>query len=175
MPVKSTASRYGSVAIVIHWTAALGIVATFVLGLMADRATDPLAEVPLLRGHVILAISVVALTLLRILWWALADRHPQPAEGQPRWQRLAAQGVHVLLYVIILLMGASGIATLIASGAGPALIAGTALPPFEELIPRVAHGIMSKLLLALLAAHVGAALYHQFIRRDRLLARMGVG
>ncbi len=34
---------------------------------------------------------------------------------------------------------------------------------------------MSKLLLALLAAHIGAALYHQFVRRDQLLARMGVG
>lgn len=30
-------------------------------------------------------------------------------------------------------------------------------------------------MLVLLALHVGAALYHQFIRRDRLLARMGIG
>jgi len=30
-------------------------------------------------------------------------------------------------------------------------------------------------MLGLLALHIGAALYHQFIRRDRLLSRMGVG
>jgi cytochrome b561 len=30
-------------------------------------------------------------------------------------------------------------------------------------------------MLALLALHVGAALWHQFVRRDHLLARMGVG
>jgi cytochrome b561 len=30
-------------------------------------------------------------------------------------------------------------------------------------------------LIALLAGHIGAALWHQFIRHDRLLARMGLG
>jgi cytochrome b561 len=34
---------------------------------------------------------------------------------------------------------------------------------------------MSKILLALFVMHVGAAIYHQVIRRDHLLARMGVG
>ena len=33
----------------------------------------------------------------------------------------------------------------------------------------------ARAMLGLLALHVGAALYHQFIRRDRLMARMGVG
>ena len=72
-------------------------------------------------------------------------------------------------------MASSGITTLILSGAMPAIIAGTALPDFSELVPRIAHGIMSRLLLVLLAGHIGAALYHQFIRRDRLLGRMGLG
>ena len=52
---------------------------------------------------------------------------------------------------------------------------GAPLPDFSEVLPRLAHGIMSKVLLVLLAGHIGAALYHQFIRRDRLLARMGIG
>jgi cytochrome b561 len=34
---------------------------------------------------------------------------------------------------------------------------------------------MSKILLALLVLHVGAALWHQLVKRDQLLARMGVG
>ena len=49
------------------------------------------------------------------------------------------------------------------------------LPDFSELIPRAAHGIMSRILLVLLAGHVGAALWHQVVRRDHLLARMGLG
>ena len=34
---------------------------------------------------------------------------------------------------------------------------------------------MSKILLALFVLHVGAAIYHQAIKKDHLLARMGVG
>jgi cytochrome b561 len=88
---------------------------------------------------------------------------------------MAARSVHGLVYLLIFLMATSGIASLFAAGAIPALLSGQGLPNFDEVIPRVAHGIMSKLLIGLLVVHVGAALYHQFIRHDRLLGRMGLG
>lgn len=34
------------------------------------------------------------------------------------------------------------------------------------------HALMSRLLIALALGHIGAALFHQFIRRDRLIRRM---
>jgi cytochrome b561 len=37
------------------------------------------------------------------------------------------------------------------------------------------HGIVAKLLMLAIALHIGAALYHQFVRRDGLLSRMGFG
>ena len=37
MSLKSTPTRYGSVAIAIHWTSAIAIVATFALGLTGGR------------------------------------------------------------------------------------------------------------------------------------------
>jgi cytochrome b561 len=40
---------------------------------------------------------------------------------------------------------------------------------------RAMHGNLAYLMLALVALHVGAALYHQFIRKDNLLARMWFG
>ena len=90
-------------------------------------------------------------------------------------QQLAARIVHGLLYAGIIVVGASGIATLLLSGAVPALLGQAPLPAFSELAPRLAHGSASKLMIALFIAHVGAALYHQFIRRDRQLGRMGLG
>ena len=175
MSLKSTPTRYGMVAILIHWTSAVAIAATFGLGLMAAGTTDPVTEVTLVRGHIVLGSLVLILTLVRIGWWIWGDRHPAPVAGQPPMQELAAKVVHYGIYVTILLMASSGIMTIILSGAGPALIAGTALPDFSEVVPRLAHGIMGKVLLALLAAHIAAALYHQFVRRDRLLGRMGLG
>lgn len=173
MTARSSANRYGSVAIAIHWASATGVILAFIAGLvMANSAEAPAG---LLIAHIVLGTCVLVLTLLRILWWAVADKHPAPPANQPRWQVTVARIVHGLLYVILILMGSSGIATIIASGAIPMLASGQGIPEFDTLIPRVAHGVMSKLLLGLFVIHVGAALYHQFIRRDQLLARMGVG
>jgi cytochrome b561 len=173
MSGKSTSTQYGSVAIAIHWSSAAAVVLAFIAGLALANAE--VVPVPLLLAHIMLGLTVFALTLLRVVWWWLADKHPEAPKDQPRWQQLAARVVHALLYVILILMGTSGIMTLVLSGAIPALMSGAPLPDFSALIPRVAHGIMSKLLLALLAGHIAAALYHQFVRRDHLLARMGVG
>src|SRR5690606_18148490 len=127
------------------------------------------------RFHVPLGTAVLILTLLRIVWWWLADRRPALPADQPHWQKFMAHAVHIGLYLVVLLLAASGIATLVLSGALPAIIAGTTLPDFETVLPRLVHGVASKLMLGLLALHIGAALWHQFIRRDRLMARMGVG
>jgi cytochrome b561 len=175
MSLKSTPTRYGSVAIAIHWTSALVIVFAFIGGLVMANSADPATVRTILPIHIALGTLALLLTLTRIAWWIWADKRPAPVAGQPAAQEWAARTVHALLYVALLVMGTSGIATIIASGAIPALLSGTPLPDFAELIPRAAHGIASKLLLLLLAAHIGAALWHQFVRRDRLLARMGVG
>lgn len=172
MASKSTPTRYGSVAIAIHWSSALAVILTFAAGFsVADLGAPP----AVLLIHIGLGSLVLLLTLLRIVWWLAADKHPAPPADQPRWQQRTASAVHGLLYVLLVLLASSGITTVILSGAIPTLLAGGPIPDFSELIPRVAHGLMSKVLLALFVAHVGAALYHQFVRHDHLLARMGVG
>jgi cytochrome b561 len=175
MSLKSTSDRYGSVAIAIHWASALGVIGALTTGLLAAGTADPAADVVLIRGHIVLGSAVLLLTLFRIGWWIWGDKRPQPVAGQPAAQEWAARIVHGGVYVIILLMASSGMVTIILSGALPSIIAGTALPDFSEIAPRIAHGIMGRVMIALLVAHVGAALYHQFIRRDRLLGRMGLG
>jgi cytochrome b561 len=46
---------------------------------------------------------------------------------------------------------------------------------FDAIPPRVAHGVLAKLLLLLIGLHAAAALYHQFVRRDGLFSRMAFG
>ena len=40
---------------------------------------------------------------------------------------------------------------------------------------RAVHGNFAYVIAALVALHIGAALYHQFIRKDNLLSRMWYG
>jgi cytochrome b561 len=174
---KSGTDRYGAVAITIHWVTAIAILGLLLSGFQAADMDDLAAKAALLRIHAAMGISVLGLTLMRLVWWWLADRRPAEPAGMPRWQNAAARVVHGLLYVVVLGMAASGIGMLVLSGAGAVLFAGAPgpLPDFTDYLPRVPHGIGARLLIALVLLHSGAALYHQFVRRDRLLSRMGVG
>lgn len=176
MSLKSSPSRYGAVAITIHWVTALAILAMLISGLAASNATDPATEATILRAHAIMGICVGVLTLLRILWWLIIDKRPAAA-SMPRWQAIASKAVHYGLYAVILVMVSSGLATLLLTGANQQIFGAAALPlpDFSMAPPYTAHGILARLLILLLIGHIGAALYHQFIRRDRLLARMGLG
>lgn len=177
MQWKSTTDRYGAVAIAIHWTAALLILALIASGLRAANADDPAMKISVLRAHAVMGVAIAVLTLARIGWWWFADRKPVPAEGMPRIQERTASAVHILFYVVVLGMAASGIGMLILSGANFVLFgdAPGPLADFWNYPPRVPHRIGVVLLALLLVLHIGGALYHQFVCRDRLLARMGLG
>lgn len=175
MSLRSSPTRYGAIAIAIHWSSAMAVILTWLAGFAVANLEPAGSGAPVLVAHIALGLIVFILTLLRILWWLAADRHPAAIAGQPLWQVRLTQAMHVSLYLLLLLMASSGIATLVLSGAVPTLLAGGPVPDFGRLVPRMAHGLMSRILLVLLAGHVGAALYHQFVRHDRLLGRMGVG
>ena len=177
MSLKSSPTRYGTVAIVIHWLTAIAVLGMLVSGLAAHNATDEVLRLTLLRGHAVTGSLVGILTLLRIVWWLFLDRRPADAAGLSRGQAVAVHIVHYGLYAVILVMVASGIATVILSG-GVAQLTGAAalpLPDFTLAPPFTVHGLLARGLIVLLIGHIGAAMWHQFIRRDRLLARMGLG
>jgi cytochrome b561 len=176
MSLKSTPRRYGSVAILIHWVTAAAIAAMLATGLMASNATDAGAETGLLRFHAIVGVCIALLTVFRIVWWVVFDRRPEDGASPSRLEHLAARGVHYGLYLVILVMVASGMGTLILSGGNLVLFGGGGtLPDFTQVPPFTVHAVVSRLLLLLALGHIGAALFHQFIRRDNLLARMGLG
>lgn len=173
---KGDNRTYGAMAMTMHWATAAAIFALFGSGTMLERLVDDATRTQVLRVHAVTGSLVVLLTLARIAWWAFAER--KPAEpNMPRWQSIMARLAHWLLYALILIMGASGVAMLALSGAAEILFLGQPgpLPDFHAFPPRAAHGLASWLLIGLIAVHIGAALYHQIMLGDRLLARMGLG
>lgn len=124
--------------------------------------------------HVPLGVLVLLLTLFRLFWWWRVDQKPHPVAGDPAWQTFSAKAIHVLFYIVILGMAASGIGMLALSGAGAILFSSAAgpLPDFTAFLPRVPHGLGGRLMVALFTLHAGAALYHHFIKKDGLIWRM---
>lgn len=172
MTMKSTPARYGRIAIALHWSIAALTLAALASGFAAD-AIGREAQAPL-RAHAVSGLLAGMLTLARVAWWWLADVKPDPAPNSDGMQGIMARITHVLLVIIPVGMAASGIGMLVLSGAGEQLLGGAPglLPEFERLPPRAPHGIGARVLMALVVLHVGAALYHHLVLRDRLLERL---
>lgn len=105
-------------------------------------------------GHVVVGVLILGLTLWR-LGLRLRRGAPAPVAGSAV-VRAAAGAVHWAFYGVLIAMAVSGgVAWFGQSGAAAA-----------------AHLAGKTLLLGLVAVHVGAALFHQFWRRDGLIGRM---
>lgn len=174
MTAKSSPKAYGSIAVSLHWITVALITLLLATGMIADDANDVGRKATILSFHAPFGITVLLVTLVRLVWWWRFDTKPKPLGGDPAWQETLAKAVHILLYVVILGMAASGIGMFVLSGAGDILFGGApgSLPDFDKFAPRVPHGIGAKILLVLIVGHVGAALFHHFVKRERILGRM---
>lgn len=174
MPTKSSSAAYGTVAVLIHWLSVCLILVLLGSGFRTGQTEDLATKALLLKIHAPIGITILLLTLTRLVWWWKFDTKPAPLGGSPIWQEWMARLVHFALYIVILGMAVSGISMFILSGAGAILFAGSPgpLPDFTQFLPRVPHGIGARVFIGLLVLHAGAALYHHFIRRDATLRRM---
>ncbi len=175
--MKSTSDRYGTVAVIVHWITALGVALLFLSGTRAADSDVAATKIGALGVHAPLGLGILAVTLLRILWWRLADTKPALVPGMPRWQEIASHAVHGLLYLALVGMAASGIGLFLQTGAGEIVLFGAdrELPRFHDYTLRAIHGLGANLILALIVVHVAAALWHQFGLKDGLMRRMWFG
>ncbi|MDO8890247.1 MAG: cytochrome b [Sulfurimicrobium sp.] len=169
--------RYTQTAIALHWLTALLVVAAFPLGVyMADLALSPL-KLKLISYHKWLGVTVFLLILLRLAWRVSHVPPPLP-DSMPLWQRHAANGLHLLLYLLLFAIPLTGWLMSSAKGFQTVYLGVLPLPDLigkdKALgdVLRQVHEMLNMTLLVLLLAHVAAALKHHFIERDGILARM---
>ena len=175
--MKSSTTKYGWFAITLHWTVAILIIAQLLSGFRATGLTVDADKSVVLLAHMIVGFVILLLMIVRLVWWAFFDKKPVSSPDDPAWQTWSAKAVHYAFYIVVFGMIACGIGLIVLSGAGPIIsgeVAG-ALPDFQENLPRVPHGLGARLLVLLIVLHAGAALYHQFIKKDGLLWRMWYG
>ena len=95
-----------------------------------------------------------------------------------RPMRTAVRSVEYMLYGLLLLQPILGLLYANAHGGRTGVFFVLRLPPLiqrnDELAEQLllAHGAVATLLLAVIALHAAAALFHHFIRRDEILNRM---
>jgi cytochrome b561 len=181
VPLRSTEAGWGALLRAFHWLIAALILAQGVIGLtMVQMGLTP-AKVRVFALHKSIGMTILALVLLRIAW-RLGERRPADPPAMPRWQRRAARVVHLALYVLILAIPLSGWWFNSASNAPLVWFGWLNLPsltggydPVWKPRALLVHQTLFWVLVALLVAHVGAALWHHFRERDDVLRRMVVG
>jgi len=170
-------NRYSTVSLTLHWLTAALVVAQLLL-IWAHEATDGPASREFINLHKSVGLTILVLTLARLIWRVANPAIPLPA-GTPRWQRLAARGTHVLFYVLLLAMPLVGWAASSAVGRDivwfglfewPLLPVGGGRDVARTLMGL--HENAAKLLIALIVLHVLGALKHHILDRDNVLHRM---
>ncbi len=171
--------RYTATARVLQWLTALLVLAIAVLGVWMTQfePADMAFKLRLYALHENLGFTVLVLTLARLGWRA---RHPVPPlpPGMPPVLEWAAWTTHGALYGLLLIQPVVG---LLASNAWGFPVVWWGLVPLPSPVGEDAalapvlsalHLRLALALGALVAMHAGAAMWHQFVRRDGLLKRM---
>ncbi len=176
--MSGTVTKYNRLHVGLHWLSAFLIMFMLVMG------TFSLAETPnsspdklfALRGHMILGGTVLLLTIFRLIWLRLRPKPAHAVTGNVLLDKIGIS-VHHTLYLLIVVVLASGVGMALLSGLPGIVFGGEGNLPqsFFDYPPRYVHGIATKLLAALVLLHIVGAIYHQFVLKDRLFSRMWFG
>lgn len=172
-------TRYHPVLVALHWIMAAMIVVALVMGgaVLAETPNSDPGKIDALRGHMIFGLLLLLLVLVRLVVRLRTPRPGHASTGNPVLDRIGVW-THRAFYALIVLVALSGIGISALAGLpGIVIFAnGEPLPAdFWAYSPRYGHAVLTKLLGVLVLAHVAAALWHQFGRKDRLMARMWFG
>jgi len=176
--IRNTQTRYGAIAILLHWIMAALVFSLFATGLyMTDLGYyDSLYHV-MPWWHKSFGLLVMGLLILRILSRS-SDVRPVHLATHKSWEVKIASWIHRILYLLIFIIGISGYLISTAKGKGIEVFGWFEIPSFTELsadnTDRVGdiHFYLAWSLILLAAAHAGAALKHHFIDRDDTLKHM---
>lgn len=160
--------RWSKPTIALHWLAALLILGMAGAGfVMTSLPVDSPLRHDMARLHTLTGAAVMLLTLAR-LFFRWRTPAPAPLPLGPLHQKFV-RAVHALLYLVVLLLGFSGLSTAVRS-AWPDYVLGPVpkAPDLSHLTSRHHHGYLAVAMLVLVGLHLGGALLQQLKGGDAL-------
>lgn len=188
---KNTAENYGSIAKWFHWLTALLFLGSYVSVKYRHWFTekDTPENWTALQLHLSIGITIGVILILRIILRNM-NRVPDPEPGTPL-AHMAAHVGHLVIYGMLALMVITGyigtgvntdyfflseiprfestqlFSMLVTDGLG------IGFKEFEKPIDYIHKNVFGEWLAwMLIVGHIGAALYHHFVKKDRTLLKM---
>ena len=170
--------RYPAILMVLHWLTFMLVTLAYALAELkgfTDRGSNLRAA--MLHLHYLNGLLVFTLTWVRLALRTSASV-PVSQPIPPRWLRLAAMSIHIVLYTILIALPLLGWLALSAK-ADPVHLFFFDLPLAPiDLDPALArplrtwHARIANAGYALIGLHAAAALIHHYVLRDNALVRM---
>lgn len=178
MRIKNTESKFGLLAVLLHWTIALGTFGLFGLGLwMRDLSyyDSWYQKGPTLHEGV--GVILFFIILFRIVWRQISP--PPVAESHHKWwEKLAAKVAHTLLNILLLIIAVSGYLIVTAKGDDLSVFGWFNLPAsitkmsVQADLAGAVHFYLAWAVVVLAVLHALAAIKHHIIDKDRTLKRI---
>jgi cytochrome b561 len=168
---------YTKTARFLHWTVAVLVLLMLAAGLVMTGNVGRALQDSLFIFHKNTGALLIFIIALRLAWRATHAAPPLP-HSVPPLQRRVARATHALLYLLLIVMVASGFVRVTMGGFPIELMDWLGVPRFmpkDERVAEVAkaiHATTKNALIVLIALHVAAAAYHGIIRRDGVFSRM---
>lgn len=173
--------RYHPALVPFHWIIVLLIFTNLFLAFAPEGPggliPKTLFGLPIVGIHMLIGTGILVLLTFRLIT-RIATQDPEPATvGNALLDKVGVL-THYALYLFTFVMTISGLVMSLQRGYFAKLFGIGSVPqtfqrggiPWEAI-----HGLSWTFLVAFILLHIGAALYHQFIRRDHLLGRMWFG
>jgi cytochrome b561 len=177
MTYGTRTDHYPATSKLLHWLVAVSVLTTAPVAIAMTRVSQGPTQDLLYNFHKSLGVLILILMIRRLIN-RLAVGAPIPDPGIEPWQKAVSSAVHTSLYVLLLAMPVVGYVANSAYGAPTPFFGLFNLPMIVEKNDALAtqlfalHRWTGFLVILLVLMHVGAALYHTFVRRDDVLKRM---
>jgi len=177
MPIRNPTDRWGVVSIGFLWLTLIIIFGFAPFGYLMQELPNSPFKIQVFMLHKSFGLTVLALTILRLLWRLFAGA-PAPVANTPAWQDWIAKATHGLMYALLLLVPLSGWWFNSAAGFPLKWFGLFSLPKLGAYDPTIKelaaerHGDLFLILATVVVVHAGAALWHHYRQRDLTLKRM---
>jgi cytochrome b561 len=175
---KTKRGAYTSTAKALHWLILALLIVQFILAWVMPDIRRDTPVTTLISLHFSFGVLILFVTVVRLAWRLSRDA-PEPEDDIPSWQRTSARVVHWALYLLLFALPILGWINACWRGM-PVSVFGVFEMP-KIMATRApgwgwtgdVHGLLANYaLLALVGLHTAAALYHYFIRGDRVMQRI---
>lgn len=158
---------------IFHWVSAILLLVTWILMLLYGNTDDKLY----IGLHKAFGISLLFWMIARVINRVFTKA--PPSLPMPKWQTLVSQLTHLVLYALLITMPVAGLLMTVYGGRPVDIFGLFQIPVFvtpDRSAARFYNDLHTDIIWPMIVVftliHIGAALFHQFIKKDKLMNRI---